>query len=79
MLSIYRGLTIEFSADQLIFAGNKAINENKFDNCKGKRHLNKSASRTLLIQFVIGDIAFSRTAINADVSTFQNFGRVITQ
>ena len=40
-----------------MFAGNKAINENKFDNCKENLYLNKTVAETFLIQLVIGDIA----------------------
>ena len=61
-----------------IFRGNKATDQNKFDNYKEYRHLNKTATETVLIQLVIGDIS-CQTAINADVSTLQKLRKAITQ
>ena len=39
-----------------IFLGNKAIDQNEFDNCKEYEHL-KLLQKPFLIQLVTGDIA----------------------
>ena len=41
----------------LIFPGNQATDQNKFDNCKEYDHLNQTSTETSLIRLVLGDIA----------------------
>ena len=41
----------------LIFPGNKATDQNKFDNCEEHGHLNQTVAETSLIRLVLGDIA----------------------
>ena len=40
----------------LIFPGNKATNQNKFDKCEEYEHLNRTVAETSLIRHVLGDI-----------------------
>ena len=41
----------------LIFPGNKAIDQNKFDSCKEYEHTNQIFAEMSLIQLVLRDIA----------------------
>ena len=41
----------------LIFPGNKATDQNEFDNCEEYEHLNQVITETSLIRLVLGDIA----------------------
>ena len=41
----------------LIFLGNKATDQNKFDNCEEYKHLTQVVAELSLIQLVFGDIA----------------------
>ena len=41
----------------LIFLGNKATHQNKFDNCEECEHLNQIVAENVLIRLVLGDIA----------------------
>ena len=41
----------------LIFLGNKATDQNKFDSCEEYEHLNQAVSETSLIRLVLGDNA----------------------
>ena len=40
----------------LISPGNKATDQNKFDNCEEYEHLNQIVAETSLIRLVLGDI-----------------------
>ena len=40
----------------LIFTGNKATDQNKFDNCEEYEPLNQTSAETSLIRHVLGDI-----------------------
>ena len=42
----------------LIFPGNKATGQNKFDNCEEYEHLNQIVAETSLFRLVLGDIAY---------------------
>ena len=41
--------------------GNKATDQNKFDNCEEYEYLNQIAAETSLIHLVLGDIACQKT------------------
>ena len=41
----------------LIFPGNKAADQNKFDNYEEDEYLNQTVAETSLIRLVLGDIA----------------------
>ena len=41
----------------LIVPGNKATDQNEFDNCEEYEHINQIAAETFLTQLVLGDIA----------------------
>ena len=41
----------------LIFPGNKATDQNKFDNCEEYEYLNQIVAETSLIRLGLGDIA----------------------
>ena len=40
----------------LIFPGNNATDQNKFNNCEKYEHLNQPIAETSLIRLVLGDI-----------------------
>ena len=47
----------EREIQSLIFPGNKAADQTKFDNCEEYEHLNQTVVETSLIRLVPGDIA----------------------
>ena len=49
--------SLDREIQSLIFPGNKATDQNKFENCEEYEHLNQVVAETSFIPLVLGDIA----------------------
>ena len=52
--------SLDREIQSLIFPGNKATDQNKFDNCEEYEQLNQIAAETTLVRLVLEDIAFQK-------------------
>ena len=63
----------------LIFPGNKATDQNKFDNCEELKTPEPNCWRNVFVLTCTWRYCMSKTAINADVSTSEKLRSAISQ